>query len=70
MQRGPGLAHLCLMSAMEWNEFAFVPEHYEAAKREALVQRLEAALAAPDGQHSVKYRGTAYLRRNGFSALR
>lgn len=29
--------------------------------REALAQRLEAALAAPDGQHSVKYRGTAYL---------
>ena len=55
---------------MKWNGFAFVPEHNETAKREALIRRLEKALAAPDGQHSVKYRGTAYLRRNGFSALR
>ena len=61
---------LIAMTTMAWNQSAFVPEDHEAAKREALVRRLESALAAPDGQHSAKYRGTADLRRNGFSAVR
>ncbi|QNJ14247.1 hypothetical protein SynA18461_01605 [Synechococcus sp. A18-46.1] len=55
---------------MVWNGSAFGPQDREAAKREALVRRLESALAGPDGQHSAQYRGTAYLRRNGFSAVR
>ena len=55
---------------MAWNESAFLFNHHEVTKREALVRRLEAALAAPDGQHSDQYRGSAYLRRNGFSAGR
>ena len=54
---------------MTWNGTAFEHEDRESSKREALVRRLESALAGPDGQHSAQYRGTAYLRRNGFSAM-
>ncbi|CRY92301.1 conserved hypothetical protein [Synechococcus sp. WH 8103] len=61
---------LAAMTTMVWNGSAFGPQDREAAKREALVRRLESALAGPDGQHSAQYRGTAYLRRNGFSAVR
>ena len=39
-----------------------------AAKKEAVVLRLETAFKAVDATPSLKYRGIRYLRQNGFAA--
>ena len=56
------------MTSLYWNGSAFVPINKAAAKKEAVVQRLETAFMAPDATHSLKYRGIVYLRQNGFAA--
>ena len=57
-----------VMTSLYWNGSAFVPINKAAAKKEAVVQRLETAFMAPDATHSLKYRGIVYLRQNGFAA--
>ena len=55
------------MTSLYWNGLAFAPVNKTAAKKEAVVLRLETALMAPDATPSMKYRGISYLRQNGFA---
>ena len=56
------------MTSLFWNGSTFVPQNRQVAIREAVVLRLERALASPDASHSQEYHGAQYLRRNGFSS--
>ena len=57
------------MTSLYWNGLAFAPVNKTAAKKEAVVLRLETAFMAPDATPSLlKYRGISYLRQNGFAA--
>ncbi len=67
MERGLGLCRSCVMTSLYWNGLAFAPVNKSAAKKEAVVLRLETALIAPDATPSLKYRGISYLRQNGFA---
>ena len=62
MERGSGLASFGCDDNHGLERISFGPQDREAAKREALVRRLESALAGPDGQHSAQYSGTAVLK--------
>ena len=55
---------------MYWNGSAFAPTNKAAAKKDAVVLRLETAFKAADATPSLKYRGIKYLRQNGFVAIR
>ena len=68
MERGLGLCRSCVMTSLYWNGLAFAPVNKTAAKKEAVVLRLETAFVAPDATPSLKYRGISYLRQNGFAA--
>ena len=57
-----------LMTSLYWNGSAFSPVNKSAAKKEAVVLRLETAFMAADATPSLKSRGISYLRKNGFSA--
>ena len=67
MERGLGLCRSFVMTSLYWNGVAFAPVNKIAAKKEAVVLRLETALMAPDASPSPKYRGISYLRQNGFA---
>ena len=56
------------MTSLFWNGSTFVSQNQQETVREAVVLRLERALASPDAIHSRDYRGAQYLRRNGFSS--
>ena len=56
------------MTSLYWNGSAFAPVDTTAAKKEAVVLRLETAFNAADASPSLRYRGIRYLRQNGFSA--
>ena len=56
------------MTSLYWNGLAFAPVNTTAAKKGAVVLRLDTALMAPDATPSPKYRGISYLRQNGFAA--
>ena len=57
-----------LMTSLYWNGSAFSPVNKAAAKKEAVILRLETAFMATDATPSLKSRGISYLRKNGFSA--
>ncbi len=67
MERGLGLCRSCVMTSLYWNGLAFAPINKTAAKKEAVVLRLETALMAPVAPPSPKYRGISYLRQNWFA---
>ena len=67
MELGLGLCRSCVMTSLYWNGLAFAPINKTAAKKEAVVLRLETALMAPDATPSPKYRGISYQRQNGFA---
>ena len=56
------------MTSLYWNASAFPLVNKSAAKKEAVVLRLETAFMAADATPSLKSRGISYLRKNGFSA--
>ena len=56
------------MTSLYWNGSAFAPVNKTAAKKEAVILRLETAFKAADATPSLKYRGIKYLRQNGFVA--
>ena len=56
------------MTSLYWNGSAFAPVNKTAAKKEAVVLRLETAFKAADAAPSLRYRGIRYLRQNGFVA--
>ena len=58
------------MTSLYWNGSAFAPVNKAAAKKEAVVLRLETAFMAAYAIPSLKCRGISYLRQNGFSATR
>ena len=58
------------MTSLYWNGLAFAPINKTAAKKEAVVLRLESVFMAADATPSLKYRGISYLRQNGFAATR
>ena len=58
------------MTTLYWNGSAFAPMNKTAAKKDAVVLRLETAFRASDATPSLKYRGIKYLRQNGFAAIR
>ena len=57
-----------VMTSLYWNGSAFAPVNKTAAKKEAVVLRLETAFKAADATPSLRYRGIRYLRQNGFAA--
>ena len=57
-----------VMTSLYWNGSAFALVNKTAAKKEAVVLRLETAFKAADATPSLKYRGIRYLRQNGFAA--
>ena len=57
-----------VMTSLYWNGSAFAPVNKRAAKKEAVVLRLETAFKAADATPSLRYRGIRYLRQNGFAA--
>ena len=59
-----------VMTSLYWNGSAFAPVNKTAAKKEAVVLRLETAFKSADATPSLKYRGISYLRQNGFAATR
>ena len=59
-----------VMTTLYWNGSAFAPTNKAAAKKDAVVLRLETAFKAADATPSLKYRGIKYLRQNGFVAIR
>ena len=56
------------MTSLYWSGSAFAPVNKTAAKKEAVVLRLETAFKAADASRSLRYRGFRDLRQNGFSA--
>ncbi len=56
------------MTSLYWNGSAFTSVNTTAAKKDAVVLRLETAFKAADATPSLKYRGFRYLRQNGFAA--
>ena len=56
------------MTSLYWNGSAFAPVNKTAAKKEAVVLRLETAFKSADATPSLRYRGIRYLRQNGFAA--
>ena len=50
------------MTSLYWNGSAFSPVNKSAAKKEAVVLRLETAFMAADATPSLKSRGISYLR--------
>ena len=56
------------MTSLYLNGSAFAPVNKTAAKKEAVLLRLETAFKAADATSSLNYHGIRYLRQNGFIA--
>ena len=67
MERGLGLCK-GFDDIVVLERFGILPVNKAAAKKEAVVLRLETAFMATDATPSLKSRGISYLRKNGFSA--